>query len=300
MKGLSFTAIDFETANGSRLSACAVGLCMVEEGEIVKKAAFLIKPPESVRHFDYFQTSVHGITEKDVRNSGEFCDIWDEIEPMLKNRVIAAHNLPFDLSVLKKLTGYYSLPEVPSGYLCTLKLSRKAFPMLASHRLDSVCSFLGFPMNGTHHMAGADAEAAARILIHFAKSRSRNNISEISEYVDTTDPVLSGTIFTNVDAEIYREESEYSEILERIRSETREVSGFFIQKLIEKKKEDGEETGKPTVRQLEFMVKLRSETGVPLFRDDIATRNTASDWISKALEEKNKKTVLYTAHSYER
>jgi len=154
-------------------------------------------------------------------------------------------------------------------------------------------------MNGTHHMAGADAEAAARILIHFAKSRSRNNISEISEYVDTTDPVLSGTIFTNVDAEIYREESEYSEILERIRSETREVSDYFIRKLIEKKTGDGEAAGKPTVCQLEFMMKLRSETGVPLFRDDIATRNTASDWISKTLEDKNKKNSLIYS-SYER
>ena len=70
-----------------------------------------------------------------------------------------------------------------------------------------------------------------------------------------------------------------------------------IEKLIEKKKEDGEETGKPTVRQLEFMVKLRSETGVPLFRDDIATRNTASDWISKTLEDKNKKnSLIYSSH----
>ena len=32
---MKFTAIDFETANADRGSACAVGLVMVENGEIV-------------------------------------------------------------------------------------------------------------------------------------------------------------------------------------------------------------------------------------------------------------------------
>lgn len=40
----SFVAIDFETANPSRGSACAIGLVKVEKGKIVAKEVRLIDP----------------------------------------------------------------------------------------------------------------------------------------------------------------------------------------------------------------------------------------------------------------
>lgn len=296
MKGISFTAIDFETANSSRLSACSIGLCIVENAEIIKKTSYLIKPPEHVGNFEYMQTTIHGLTYKDIKDAGEFCDIWDEIEPMLKNRVAVAHNMSFDKSVLKKLTEYYSLPEVPCDYVCTLKLAKRAFPMLGSFRLDSVCSSLGFPMNGNHHQAGADAEAAAKILIYFAKSRGLKNIKEVSEYTGRDISSLTGTVFTNTDSDMFEEESRYSEILEKVQKEIREVSNYFIEKLIEQRIEFGEENSKPTVKQLHFMVKLRNETKKPIFRTDIATRKMASGWISNAIEEKNRQNSYSYDH----
>jgi DNA polymerase-3 subunit epsilon len=41
---LDFTAIDFETANSSSASACAVGLARVRDGRVVETAGWLIKP----------------------------------------------------------------------------------------------------------------------------------------------------------------------------------------------------------------------------------------------------------------
>jgi len=40
-----FIAIDFETANNSRLSACAIGLCFVKNDTIVYSTKHYIKPP---------------------------------------------------------------------------------------------------------------------------------------------------------------------------------------------------------------------------------------------------------------
>ena len=40
-----FVAIDFETADQGRDSACSVGLVRVENGAIVKTAVQLIQPP---------------------------------------------------------------------------------------------------------------------------------------------------------------------------------------------------------------------------------------------------------------
>ena len=50
MSGISFTAIDFETANSHRGSACAVGLVKVRDGHIVDTASWLIKPPPGIEH----------------------------------------------------------------------------------------------------------------------------------------------------------------------------------------------------------------------------------------------------------
>jgi DNA polymerase-3 subunit epsilon len=41
---MRFTAIDFETANADRGSACAVGLVVVEDGQIVSRTSQLIRP----------------------------------------------------------------------------------------------------------------------------------------------------------------------------------------------------------------------------------------------------------------
>ncbi len=40
---MTFTVIDFETANSKRASACALGIVKVEGGVITEKASWLIR-----------------------------------------------------------------------------------------------------------------------------------------------------------------------------------------------------------------------------------------------------------------
>lgn len=47
-----FIAIDFETANEHRASACAVALVFFEKGRISKKYDWLIRPPSSIDYFN--------------------------------------------------------------------------------------------------------------------------------------------------------------------------------------------------------------------------------------------------------
>jgi len=54
----------FETANADRGSACAVGLVMVENGEVVGRVRQLIRPEPC--WFDPMNVSIHGITPADV------------------------------------------------------------------------------------------------------------------------------------------------------------------------------------------------------------------------------------------
>ena len=43
---MDFVAIDFETANEKRNSACSIGLTVVKNNKIVEEKYFLIKPCE--------------------------------------------------------------------------------------------------------------------------------------------------------------------------------------------------------------------------------------------------------------
>jgi len=78
-KGPTFVAIDFETADYPRESACAVGLVRVENHRIVERKYSLIKPPREKFVFTY----LHGITWEDVANQPTFRELWPKYSPIL-------------------------------------------------------------------------------------------------------------------------------------------------------------------------------------------------------------------------
>ena len=66
-------AIDFETANEERRSACAIGLAWIESGEVVRREHRLIRPKEM--RFNVHNIRVHGINPEDVRDKPEFPEV---------------------------------------------------------------------------------------------------------------------------------------------------------------------------------------------------------------------------------
>src|SRR5205807_8045290 len=68
--GTSFVAIDFETADHGRDSACAVALVRVEELRIVGLEFCLLRPPRRQFVFSY----LHGITWQRVATQPTFAE----------------------------------------------------------------------------------------------------------------------------------------------------------------------------------------------------------------------------------
>ena len=96
---MNFIALDFETATHERNSACELGICVVENSEIVETKSWLIKPP-SYPYFNSHNINVHGIYPEDVKNAPTFDEIWSEVEETLYGNLMIAHNASFDASVL--------------------------------------------------------------------------------------------------------------------------------------------------------------------------------------------------------
>ena len=154
-----FIAIDFETADYDRDSACAVALVRVEGSRIVHRSHFLIRPPRQHFIFSY----LHGITWEMVAEEPTFRELWPELKALLADvKFLAAHNAPFDRGVLQACSAAHGLEPPRLPFLCTVKLARQTWK-LSPAKLPDVCNFLGIPLD--HHNAASDAEACARIVI---------------------------------------------------------------------------------------------------------------------------------------
>ena len=158
-RGPNFVAIDFETADYHRDSACAVGLVRVENHRIVERTYSLIKPPRKRFVFTY----LHGITWEDVANQPNFGELWPTYSPMLEGiDFLAAHNASFDRSVLQRCCAVAGLQPPPIPFRCTVQLARQTWNIYPT-KLNHVCDHLGITLK--HHQAASDAEACALIVL---------------------------------------------------------------------------------------------------------------------------------------
>ncbi|OOC53862.1 MULTISPECIES: exonuclease domain-containing protein [Nocardiopsis] len=160
----TWTAIDFETANHDRGSACAVGLVRVRDGAVVDRYTTLIRPPRQADFFSHHNTAVHGITAADVVDAPSWSQVHTRIVEFADGDPLVAHNAAFDMGVLRRACEHAGLSHPAWEYACTLALSRRTWTGLSDHKLPTVCAHIGHRVVH-HHRADADAEAAAHIMI---------------------------------------------------------------------------------------------------------------------------------------
>lgn len=154
-----FAAIDFETADNGRDSACAVGVVRVEDGVVVDKRALLIRPPRRTFLF----TGIHGIRWSDVADQPTFDGVWPQLAPLIAGASqLYAHNASFDHSVMDACCRLYRMPPPAQAWGCTLRLARATWKR-PQNKLSDVCAFLGIAL--VHHEALSDAEGCARIVL---------------------------------------------------------------------------------------------------------------------------------------
>lgn len=157
---MDFVSIDFETANEKRNSPCAVGIVVANENGIKDEYYSLINP---IMRFSAFNKRIHGIMEDDVREAPTFAEFWPTLDSYLSNNMVVAHNASFDMSVIRSTLDYFNLAYPTMDYLCTANISRKVWPSLTNHKLNTVAARHGITFD--HHHALEDARVAAKILI---------------------------------------------------------------------------------------------------------------------------------------
>ncbi len=157
-----YVVFDVETPNRANNRMSAIGISVVEDGAIVREFYSLVDPEQP---FDPFNTMLTGISAASVADAPTFPELWPQIEPILREGVLVAHNAGFDVGVLKKCLAAYGIDWKPTAkVLCTVVMGRRLLPQIG-HRLNELCEYYGICLN--HHRADSDSHACAEILLRY-------------------------------------------------------------------------------------------------------------------------------------
>lgn len=171
---LDFVAIDFETASNVKDSACALGAAIVKNGKIVDRRYSLLNPK---KEFERFCITIHGITPEIVSSAPDFSQIYPSVFEILDGNYVAAHNAPFDLSVLAATCESRALPLPSMKPFDSVSMAMNAWPYFEKYRLDALATHFGYPLK--HHNAAEDATVCALIILKAAEEYSATSLKEL-------------------------------------------------------------------------------------------------------------------------
>jgi DNA polymerase-3 subunit epsilon len=161
--------LDFETTGlspdmGDRITEVAA--LRIVDGKVVERYVSLINC--NVR-IPSFITGLTGITQAMVDGAPPVSKVVPELLDFIGGDTLSAHNASFDDKFLRAEAARLGLTPGYQSLVCSLKLSRRVFPNLASYKLGNLSGQLGIRFASAAHRAESDAEVAAQVLIHIGK-----------------------------------------------------------------------------------------------------------------------------------
>jgi DNA polymerase III epsilon subunit family exonuclease len=164
LKDLDFVVVDVE-ATGAKTPPnrlIELGAYRIRGGRIVDQFLSLVNPEIPIPRF---VASLTGISNDMVKNAPVFAEVAPQWLDFVSDSVLVAHNAPFDTSFLNhEISRVYAHHRMVNPHLCTVRLSRRAFPDLSNHRLETIAQHFAIPI-ASRHRAGSDALATAEIFI---------------------------------------------------------------------------------------------------------------------------------------
>ena len=161
--------IDFETTGlspdmGERITEVAA--LRIVGGRVVERYVSLINCKVRIPSFI---TGLTGITQAMVDAAPPVAQVLPRLLEFIGSDALAAHNASFDEKFLYAESARLGMTPRHQGLVCSLKLSRRVFPGLASYKLGMLSGQLGIQFRSAAHRAESDAEVAARVLLHIGQ-----------------------------------------------------------------------------------------------------------------------------------
>jgi len=157
-----FMVVDTET-NGQAGDSCEmteVGAVLVGGGELHERWSSLCRTSMPLKRGIQRFT---GISQAMVDAAPSLEDVLPSLRRRLENRIMVAHNAPFDRRVLRQAFARIGLEWPDPPVICTAALARAMLPLQNKRGLGVLADALGIEVHLAHR-ALADAETCARVL----------------------------------------------------------------------------------------------------------------------------------------
>ena len=175
-----WAVIDFETTGLSPTHGAKpteIGICLVEDGRIIDRYQSLMNPGISI---PFKIQQLTGITDSMLKKAPSVSTVMNEAADFVADFPLLAHNASFDrkfwefeLKILKR--------KSRNDLACSLLLSRRLFPELMDHRLETLVNLFQLPVRGSCHRAMADAECTAHLFLRIKDEiRRRFNLVSVN------------------------------------------------------------------------------------------------------------------------
>lgn len=179
-----FLAIDFETANNHKLSACSVGAVFFDEKNIIGEFNSLIRPPTNYDQLWSSNFHIHGISRSKYMKANTFPEVWKSLQNkyLILDSTIVCHNSGFDINILLELFSHYKISTPKFYYLDTVNLAKLTWKS-PNYKLSTLANKLNIPLN--HHDALSDSLACAKIAmnsLNYHKTKDFNSVLKGSRF----------------------------------------------------------------------------------------------------------------------
>ncbi|HUV50285.1 MAG TPA: 3'-5' exonuclease [Anaerolineae bacterium] len=165
-----YVALDVETTGFSPKSGdrvIEIGAVAIENQSIIAEFSSLIDVDKMI---PWQVQRVHGITNEMLEGEPKPDEVLPEFYKFIAGSILVAHNASFDVGFLRNEFALLGM-SLNNQSLCTLKISRKLYPHLPNHKLETVSRYLlGKSANQMQkHRALDDAKLAAMIWLEMEK-----------------------------------------------------------------------------------------------------------------------------------
>lgn len=180
MGNAAVIVLDFETSGlsprrGDR--AIEIGAVLIADNRIVDRFQSLINPGMVVSPFIEALT---GISNAMLEDAPPGAEVMVQFLDFIGDYPLVAHNAPFDGRFLDAELARIGQTK-NNELLCTLKMARRIYPHIASHKLETLVRYKKLPVSGVFHRALADAEMTARLWLAMIEDMKRLfGLSQIS------------------------------------------------------------------------------------------------------------------------
>jgi DNA polymerase-3 subunit epsilon len=128
---------------------------------------------------------IHGIDAGQLRGAPSLSAVAEEVRERLYGRVLAGHNISFDVEFLAAGLAGDGRELAGQPRLCTIDLAHALRLPEGAHRLARACAAHGIPLERAHRALG-DARATARLLARYLEIAEQQGYLTVAALLDAT------------------------------------------------------------------------------------------------------------------